>query len=202
MESVLSVCGGMSESNPAIVDIDGDGLLDFMIGEYSGYIKYFKNTGSSTEPDFNFISPQFDSIYVEEARANPCFRDLDNDGDTDSYVHFYRNVGSAQEPEFELETDTLVPGPPWGLGPELVDIDADGDYDLFQGWQHILFYRNEGTPDSFSFVLDTANFAGVNVSRNASVEFVDIDNDNDFDMFIGEYYGHIWYYRNDGDSAN
>ncbi|NQS99328.1 MAG: T9SS type A sorting domain-containing protein [candidate division Zixibacteria bacterium] len=202
--------GGVSESNPAIVDIDADGDLDFFIGEFVGYIIFYQNKGSITVPEFTFVTSQFDSIYLDEARSNPCFRDLDNDGDldlvvgdSDANVNFYRNEGTAQSPIFVFETSSLVPpGPPWCWGPELVDIDADGDYDLFGGWEQITFYRNEGTPDSFAFNLVTVNFAGVNVSEWASVDFEDIDSDNDFDLFIGERYGKIWYYRNDGDSAN
>ena len=202
--------GGISESNPAIVDIDGDEDLDFFVGEFIGYIKYFRNDGAIANPNYTLTAAQFDSIYVEEARANPCFRDLDNDGDldlvvgdSDANVLFYRNEGTIQAPIFILENDNLVPaGPPWCWGPELTDIDADGDYDLFGGWENITFYRNEGTPDSFSFNLITANFAGINISGWASVDFIDIDSDNDYDLFIGEEYGNIWYYRNDGDSVN
>ena len=201
--------GGMSESNPAIVDIDGDEDLDFFIGEFFGYIRYFQNNGDAISPNFSFITAQFDSIHLEEARANPCFRDLDSDGDldlvvgdTDSHVHFYRNVGTPESPRFNYEGEMIPYVPPYGLAPELVDIDADGDYDLFQSWETVLFYLNEGTPDSFDFNLVTSNFEEIEVSRNASVDFVDIDSDGDYDMFIGEYYGKIWYYRNDGDSVN
>ncbi len=38
---------------PQIVDVDRDELPDLLIGERSGTIKYFKNTGSDTEPDFS-----------------------------------------------------------------------------------------------------------------------------------------------------
>ncbi|HEX7344506.1 MAG TPA: VCBS repeat-containing protein, partial [bacterium] len=200
----------MSESNPELVDIDADGDEDFLVGDYWGWIRFYSNEGSPLVPNFKFSTAQFDSIYVAESRSNPCFRDMDADGDLDllvgdidSYVHFYRNVGTPYAACYALETDSLVPpGPPWCVAPELADIDADGDYDLFGGWQQISFYRNDGNAQNFNFNLVSANFAGANISGWASVDFVDIDADGDYDLFIGERYGKLWYYRNDGDSVN
>ena len=42
-----------SSSTPAIVDLDGDGLKDIVMGEYQGNINFFKNTGTPTEPLFS-----------------------------------------------------------------------------------------------------------------------------------------------------
>lgn len=42
-----------SSSTPAIVDLDGDGLKDVVMGEYQGNINFFKNTGTPTEPLFS-----------------------------------------------------------------------------------------------------------------------------------------------------
>ena len=41
-----------SKSNPAFVDIDGDGDLDALVGEQNGNVAYFENTGSSSSPAF------------------------------------------------------------------------------------------------------------------------------------------------------
>jgi len=202
--------GGTSESNPAIVDIDGDGVLDFFVGEFPGNLKYFHNDGDMNIAQYNFITSYYDSIYVEESRNNPCFRDIDNDGDLDiiigdidSNVHLYRNIGTLQSPVYIHESSNIVPqGPPWCCAPELIDIDDDGDYDLYGGFENITFYRNIGTPDSFSFQLESGIFSGINVQGWASPDFVDLDSDHDYDLFIGCEGGSIWYYRNDGDSVN
>ena len=201
--------GGMSESNPALADIDADGDLDFFVGEYPGNLEFYRNDGDSTIPEFNLINSQFDSIVVD-ARLKACFGDLDADGDLDlvlsddwPHVLFYRNLGTSQQPNYVLEDSSLVPGPPWCGGPELIDIDADGDLDLFGGnLGSVSFFQNSGTAQNFSFNLVTGGFAGVGVGSWARPDFVDIDADGDYDLFVGNSVGRIYYYRNNGDSVN
>ncbi|MCP4568745.1 MAG: hypothetical protein GY841_14295 [FCB group bacterium] len=58
------------------------------------------------------------------------------------------------------------------------------------------------TPNEWSlvpagFMLDEDSNR-VNVATYAVPELVDIDDDNDLDLFIGEWYGEIWFYRNTG----
>lgn len=40
-------------SSPQLVDVNKDGLLDLLIGEQSGNLDYFQNTGTATTPDFS-----------------------------------------------------------------------------------------------------------------------------------------------------
>ncbi|MDX2286709.1 MAG: FG-GAP-like repeat-containing protein [Bacteroidia bacterium] len=94
--------------------------------------------------------------------------------------------------------------------PAFVDIDNDGDLDLFSGRGFgttgggngtIRFYRNDGSPSSASFTLVTGSsnpFNGVDVGGDSQLAFVDIDNDGDLDAFIGESDGFINFYRNTG----
>ncbi len=55
---------------------------------------------------------------------------------------------------------------------------------------------------NIEFVADTNPisdpFNVVDVGTNSTPTFTDIDNDGDLDAFIGEYYGHIYYYQNTG----
>lgn len=85
--------------------------------------------------------------------------------------------------------------------PTFVDLDDDGDYDMLAGefdgnWK---YFENIGTaqspkfsnPSSNPFNLDTTTYIGAPV-------FADIDDDGDFDLFAGEYYGRIKYFENVG----
>ncbi|MCK4640907.1 MAG: T9SS type A sorting domain-containing protein [Candidatus Marinimicrobia bacterium] len=85
--------------------------------------------------------------------------------------------------------------------PTFVDIDDDGDFDAFigEGYGYIKYYKNTGSAASPTFTLRTGAdnpFDGVDVGDDSSPAFVDIDNDGDFDAFIGESVGNINYYEN------
>jgi hypothetical protein len=91
--------------------------------------------------------------------------------------------------------------------PAFVDIDGDGDQDVFIGSMSgaISYYKNTGTSTAPVFTLQTgpANpFNGVTIPGSlggyAAPAFADIDGDGDFDAFFGGYYGVIYYYKNTG----
>ena len=90
------------------------------------------------------------------ATPKPAFADIDDDGDLDLFIgnslgqtRFFRNDGSAKSPDFNQEGQNK----PFGItnvgsmaSPELADIDADGDLDLFIG-------DLNGKPTSFATLL-------------------------------------------------
>jgi len=208
--------GGVSESGVDFCDIDNDGDWDAFIGNVTGKIVYYVNIGSPIEPEFQFVTSEYANINVTitvGGRSGPKFCDIDNDGDYDFFsscgyglVHFWENQGTPENALFVHITDSLenidVPGT---AHLDLVDIDADGDYDLMLGdcQGRIHYYENVGTPYSMDFELVTAQFDSIDLpGYHAGPRFVDIDSDNDYDLFIGDYYGHIWYYHNNGDSIN
>ncbi|NYT26784.1 MAG: FG-GAP repeat protein [Candidatus Thiodubiliella endoseptemdiera] len=39
-------------SSPTLADIDGDGDLDLVVGEYYGTLKYYQNTGTTSNPAY------------------------------------------------------------------------------------------------------------------------------------------------------
>lgn len=75
------------DSRPNLVDINGDTLLDLLVGELDGTIKYFENTGSLQVPQFDSVPDQntFGDIEIDAffggGRTAPFFtRDLDSLG--------------------------------------------------------------------------------------------------------------------------
>jgi hypothetical protein len=127
-----------SNSTPALVDIDGDGDLDLFVGEASGTLNFYRNTGGPADPRFELVSDEFDGIDVGR-RSHPAFVDLDDDGDIDMVVGreegggvVFRNDGTRTEPRFVRDENLLLPLPPVG-SPVFVDLDGDGRPELLSG---------------------------------------------------------------------
>ncbi|MCX6641281.1 MAG: FG-GAP-like repeat-containing protein [bacterium] len=209
--------GGYNMSSPALVDIDGDGDFDILMGENGwGQMDYWQNSGTAQQGNYHFNLTGLQSIN-DATVTSPEFIDIDADGDLDlilgaeigggSRMLVYTNVGSQTLPYFQISEDTLRDTQGnmiYGTRHDLVDLDADGDYDLFAGeWYtgRIHFYRNIGSPTNYAFQLEDSYFAGVQTGYWSSPEFCDIDEDGDLDFFIGDDSGgRIWYYRNDGNA--
>jgi hypothetical protein len=86
--------------------------------------------------------------------------------------------------------------------PFFVDIDNDGDKDLFAGryYSDMVRFNNTGTVGAAIFgTSTTVNFNGV---MDAAPTFVDIDNDGDKDMFVGNSNGTVFFYPNTGTAAS
>ena len=89
--------------------------------------------------------------------------------------------------------------------PTLVDIDGDGDLDAFVGESggSTKFFKNTGTTNNPAFSDQGNNSFGLSsINYWSSPTFVDIDNDNDLDAFIGDYYGNTSFSRNVGTASN
>ena len=93
--------------------------------------------------------------------------------------------------------------------PEMVDIDLDGDLDLFIGQDYntstfpirgrIFFFRNIGDE---TFQLEDSEFLGTDIGNSLYPVFADIDSDNDLDLFIGNYNGTVMFYENIGTASS
>ena len=203
--------------NPSFVDIDGDEDFDLFLDAYDD-ITFSENIGSPTSVALGGQNNTLLNANLEGLSRyyKTTFADIDEDGDLDAIIghepypgttslEFHRNTGTLQSPKFELDQtnnpfidlteDELSLRPV----PEFVDIDHDGDQDLFVGTTsgNVLFFLNteEG---KFDVSLDqTLNpLAGASVIYRAAPAFADIDQDGDLDAFIGNQNGNIIYFEN------
>jgi hypothetical protein len=72
------------QAAPVLVDIEGDGDLDAVVGEFYGSILLFRNTGTKTAPAFAAPVANPLGLFGVNEWAMPAFADLDGDGDLDA----------------------------------------------------------------------------------------------------------------------
>ncbi len=207
-------------SVPILADIDGDGDLDLVVGENNGTLKYYQNTGTTSNPAYEVKtgdSNPFNGIDVGNA-ASPTLADIDGDGDLDLVVgeyygtlKYYQNTGTTSNPAYEAKTGDSNPFNGIDVGyhskPTLADIDGDGDLDLVVGefYGTLKYYQNTGTTSNPAYEVKTGDsnpFNGIDVGNAASPTLADIDGDGDLDLVVGEFNGTLKYYQNTGTTSN
>jgi hypothetical protein len=215
-QEFISTLDLFSDVYPELVDIDADGDLDLFIGTdadlsefpISGKIKYFENIGSDIEgePIWQLIDNEYLGGNVGY-NLSIDFGDIDNDtdydiiiGDYNGQVSIYLNIGNTFNPSFIfLEYIENIDLSGYAV-PRLVDIDYDNDLDLFIGQMsgNISFYENIGSNENYNYSLVTHNYQNILVSNRSSLDFLDIDNDEDLDIILGSKYDNLIYYENIG----
>lgn len=198
--STIAVNDGGHSFSGSWGDPDGDGDLDLFVANGFGDPDFFYlNDGN-----FNFTKVQ-DSEIVALNRNSSSGRwvDYDDDGDLDMLVAVlsgsvlqYRNDGAAG---FARVTESVIArlgANSRKIGP--ADYDNDGDIDLLisqrNGADNLLL-QNRGD-GSFEPVTDSDV---VNDGGNSTcVEWADVDDDGDLDVFICNSGEPNFLYRNDG----
>ena len=148
------------------------------------------------------------------AYASPDFADIDGDNDLDVFfaledgtIAFYNNTGTTAQAVFELQTGNDNPlNAANGIayaGIAFADIDGDGDSDAFISsvYAWIKYFENTGSAQQAVFEVQTGENNPLDHYEEGfegKLDFVDIDNDNDQDVFIGDDYGSIRFYKNIG----
>lgn len=201
--------GGFDVPRPQFIDIDGDGDLDLFLQERSNEIMFFENVGSARSARFEWRTDKYRDLDSGEWYK---FADLDQDGDYDllgelpySYIRYWRNEGSATQPSFVAMEDSVRDADGKALFadrqniPNLVDLDCDGQIDLFLGRVDGTITRYElvgGGAQNPRFQFLTDRFEGIEIigqlagslhGANA-MYFADMDEDGDSDFFWGDFF--------------
>jgi len=217
VENPFGLTGGANYKLPTLADIDGDGDMDLLTVSYEGYsgnLEFYENTGTASLPAFSTtpeINPFGFTINAAQNETiwNMDLTDMDSDGDMDmllgAYVDngatydgtffYYENTGTAQAPSFASPVMN-----PFGIGTtnkiallNLVDLDGDGDFDVFatEYYGAGFYFENTGTASTPIFsngVEAPFNLTAFSGSNSISfVEFGDLDGDGDMDVLTSDF---------------
>lgn len=203
-------------------DTDGDNDFDLYWGDlFSKGIYFIKNNGTPSAPNVAIVDSTYphNEPFWSLGYNSTRFNDIDNDGDKDLFISvlylsqnsnnfaYYKNTGSPTVPNFQRQTVNYLNNVDVGGNSNIsfVDIDSDGDKDLFIGndYAKITFYRNTGNVSQPSFTMEVDSLPIISTSFNYSPAFTDIDNDGDMDMMLGSYIkDSLWFFRNTGTPQN
>ncbi|MEJ8801198.1 T9SS type A sorting domain-containing protein [Pontibacter sp. H249] len=214
---------------PAFADLDGDGLLDMLVGNHASYsnniysasISHYRNTGTATAPAFELVTNDYLSLKNRQLFAiKPAFADVNGDGVQDlvltykelragtNRISYIPNKAAAGQPVAYTFTDVkALQSITDGASPALADVDEDGDLDLLVGLKDgsLAFYRNTGTIVNPAYTLESNAIGGIdfNLIRRALYPTVtDIDGDGNLDLLTADDSGVTRIYRNFTNSLN
>lgn len=183
-----------SNAYPVLVDLNGDGLNDLVVGDLGYYdssyyfqgslvsvfqskLALFINTGSTYDPVFNLETDDFGGFSsLHKTGLYPTFGDLDGDGDLDmllgssdgSLLFLKNKAGVGKLPDWE-EAEGNFAGIDVGefSSPQLFDLDKDGVLDLIVGEKkgNLNYYHNDGNAQQPVFVLVTDSLGKINTTN-------------------------------------
>ncbi len=209
-------------ANPALFDVDADGKLDLLIGNYGYFnssgiypsgISYYRNTGTNVVPAFTKVTDDWNNLIAEGYTGiYPAFGDIDKDGDmdmlignTDGTLHLYTNTaGAGNVPVFVLSAPNLG-GIDVGQfsAPQIIDVNKDGYPDMLVGKRsgELSYYQNTGSVSNPpSFTLESTVFGGVSVRNPGWVTGYTspylYQQNNVYRLLVGAENGYIYQYDN------
>jgi len=206
--SYFNISGDLSVV-PSLGDLDGDNDFDLLIGLFDGKIDYFRNDGTPESANFLFQEKLTDNkgtIIDVGTTSSPFLFDADDDGDLDLSIgafngkfKYYENTGNQVGYEFTLN-DSFYGNLDVGDNstPFLIDYDDDNITDMFSGNRagKFFYFQNNGSNQNPLWQEVTDQFIQESFGNSTVPYFIDIDDDSDMDLFLGNVKGGLYIYDN------
>ena len=199
-------------STPAFADLDNDGDLDFISGNYVGTFEYYENDEGEfvlrTEQD----SP-FGGFKLYGGIDHPTFIDFDHDNDLDLVIgdlgldkdgdphtiKYFQNDNNLFVEKKGVENPFSTLEAEQKSTPKFIDFDKDGDLDIISGTRHGYYNYFENDNDVYIKTTGADNpFSSLDPGKSCVPELLDFDNDGDLDLISTTGGFGVEYYQNEG----
>ena len=206
---------------PTLGDLDGDGDLDAIVGDYSGMLHFLENNSSdpgiiNLSISISPLTDIFNNVFDLGFNAHPTLFDIDNDNDLDLIVgeaignlNYIENIGDSSNFNFDLRSETFggVSVSEWwtNIGMSAPIFHRNGsDVELYVGSKRgsIFKYNNINNNLSGNFNLADSNFNNIFTGTHSTPAISDLNNDSLIDFIIGNKRGGLTLFMGSSDSLS